>query len=115
MKTLLNRWLMIFSLIWLIVFICTKQGLYFYWPIQFYLIDLLAVPIIAQLCLWWMRFILQKPDHQLSKWNILIIIIALIIVFEIYLPMKNPRYVGDFYDGVMYVLGGFFFLSMMNE
>ncbi len=115
MKTLLNRWFLSFSLIWLIVFTCTKLGYYFYWPIQFYLIDLLAVPIIGQLCLWWMRFILQNPHYKISKWNVVLIIIALSIVFEIYLPTKNARYTGDYFDAMMYCLGGIFFLKWMNR
>ena len=115
MNTLLNKWFITFSLIWFIIFICTKLGYYFYWPIQYYLIDLLAVPIIAQLCLWWMRLILQKPNYSLSKWNILILIIALSLVFEIYLPTKNARYTGDYFDVMMYFLGGLFFLGRMNN
>ncbi len=115
MKTLLNKWFIAFSLTWLVIFICTKVGYYFYWPIQYYLIDLLAVPIIAQLCLWWMRLIVHKPNYLLSKWNILMLIISLTMVFEIYLPTKNARYTGDYFDVLMYSIGGLFFLKYMNR
>ena len=115
MKTLLNKWFLSFSLVWFIIFVCTKIGYYFYWPIQYYLIDLLAVPIIAQLCLWWMRLILQNAKYQLPKWNILLLIIALSLVFEVYLPTKNARYTGDCFDVIMYCFGGLFFVKIMNN
>ncbi|OAQ42284.1 hypothetical protein A5893_04005 [Pedobacter psychrophilus] len=115
MKTLLNRYFVAFSFVWLIIFICTKLGFYFYWPIQYYLIDLLAVPILGQLCLWWMRLILQKSTYTLSKWNIILLIVGLTLIFEIYLPTKNARYTGDYFDVFMYILGGLFFLKYMNR
>ncbi|MBC7653304.1 MAG: hypothetical protein H7098_02385 [Oligoflexus sp.] len=62
-----------------------------------------------------MRLILQKPDYKLSKWNILILIVGLTLVFEIYLPTKNARYTGDYFDVLMYVFGGLFFLRIMND
>ncbi|TKB96043.1 hypothetical protein [Pedobacter cryophilus] len=114
MATLTNKWFLVFSLIWLIIFTCTKFGIYFYWPIQFYLIDLIAVPIIGNLSLAFYRFILKNQLARLSFWHIAFIVLSLIVVFEWYMPKSNSRYSADIFDVVMYILGGLFFGLVMN-
>ena len=114
MATLTNKWFLVFSLIWLIIFTCTKFEIYFYWPVQFYLIDLIAVPIIGNLSLAFYRFILKNQNAKLSFWHITFIVIGLIIVFEWYLPQFNSRYSADSFDAMMYILGGIFFGLIMN-
>ena len=114
MKTLINKWFIALSIIWLIIFIATKNQIYFFWPIQFYLIDLIAVPIIARLCLWWMR-LMHSPNYKLNIWQIILIIISLSIIFEGILPHYNPRYSADLLDILAYSIGGVFYYQKMNK
>ncbi len=115
MITLVNKYFIAFSLIWLLIFACTKLEIYLYWPIQFYFIDLIAVPIIGNLSLAFYRFILKKEDERLSYWHIVFIVLSLSLVFEWFMPKHNLRYTADVWDVVMYFLGGLFFGLVMNK
>lgn len=114
MKVFLNKWFVIFSVIWLVVFICTKSHIYFWWPIQFYLIDLIAVPILGTLSLAFYKWILKDQSVKLAIWHICFLLFGLTIVFEVLLPKNNSRYISDFWDVVMYALGALFFFFVMN-
>jgi hypothetical protein len=115
MSTLSNKYFIAFSLIWLLIFTCTKLEIYFYWPIQFYFIDIIAVPIIGNLSLAFYRFILKNESAKLSNWHIALIVLSLSLVFEWYLPKHNLRYTADIWDVLMYVFGGLFFSLVMNK
>jgi len=115
MKTLTNFYFIGFSLIWLTIYTSNLLGYQFYWLIQFYLLDLIAVPILAQIGLCWMRFIKGKRNELLSIWHIAFIILSLSFVFEIYMPKHQTRYTADVWDILMYVLGGLFFYFVMNR
>ena len=114
MATLTNKWFLRFTLIWLLIFTCTKFEIYFYWPIQFYLIDFIAVPIIGNLSLAFYRIILNNKLAKLSFWHIGFIVVGLSFVFEWYMPQHYIRYSADVWDVAMYILGGLFFGLMMN-
>jgi hypothetical protein len=114
-KALSNYWFIVFSLFWVIIFTCTKLHFYLWWPIQFYLIDLIAIPILGTLSLVFYRWILKNEKATLPLWSIAFLTIALSIWFEWYLPKHQPRYTADIWDIVMYFLGAFFFLFMMNN
>jgi uncharacterized membrane protein YjjB (DUF3815 family) len=115
MKTLTNFYFIGFSLIWLTIYTSNLFDYQFYWIIQFYLLDLIAVPILAQLGLWWMRIIKGKRDDLLSIWHIAFIVLSLSFVFEIYMPKHQTRYTADVWDILMYFLGGLFFYFVMNK
>lgn len=115
MKTLNNFYFIGFSLIWLTIYSSNFLGHQFYWPIQFYLLDLIAVPILAQLGLWWMRLIKGNPNELLSIWHVIFIVASLSLVFEIYMPKHQTRYIADVWDILMYFLGGLFFYFVMNK
>lgn len=115
MKTLTNFYFIGFSLIWFTIYSSNFFGYQFYWLIQFYLLDLIAVPILAQLGLWWMRLIKGNPNELLSIWHIAFIVLSLSLVFEVYMPKHQTRYSADVWDIVMYLLGGIFFYFMMNK
>ena len=115
MKTFTNFYFIGFSLIWLIIYTSNLFGYQFYWPIQFYLLDLIAVPILAQIGLWWMRLIKGKRNELLSIWHIAFIVLSLSFVFEIYMPKHQTRYTADVWDILMYFLGGLFFYFVMNK
>ena len=104
-----------FSLIWLLIFTANKLGYVFYRPVQFFLLDLLAAPILANLGLWLMRLIHQNNKYKLSGWNILFIIISLSLVFEWWMPKHHHRYTADIWDVLMYGFGGLFFWWRMNK
>ena len=115
MKTLLNFYFIGFSLIWLTIYSSNLLSYQFYWLIQFYLLDLIAVPILAQIGLWWMRLIKGKCNELLSVWHIAFIVLSLSFVFEIYMPKHQTRYTADVWDIMMYFLGGLFFYFVMNK
>ena len=115
MKTLTNFYFIGFSLIWLTIYTSNLFGHQFYWLIQFYLLDLIAVPILAQIGLWWMRLIKGKRNELLSIWHIAFIVLSLSFVFEFYMPKHQTRYTADVWDILMYFLGGFFFYFVMNK
>lgn len=115
MKTLLNFWFIGFSLIWFTIYSSNLLGHQFYWLIQFYLLDLIAVPILSQLGLWWMRLIKGKANELLSIWHIAFIVLSLSLVFELYMPKHQNRYTADVWDILMYFLGGLFFYFIMNK
>nr|MBC7612570.1 hypothetical protein [Pseudopedobacter sp.] len=114
-KALLNYWFIVFSILWLIIFTCTKLHFYFWWPIQFYLIDLMAIPILGTLSLVFYRWILQTEKAILPLWSIAFLFISLSLIFEWYLPKYNSRYVADVWDILMYLLGAIFFIVTMNK
>src|ERR1700744_6562195 len=115
MKTLLNRWFVAFCLIWLTVFITRKIG----HPIPYingYIDDLIAIPVIANLGLWFQRVIIIKSNHYtLSVWHITFITIYVTLVFEVLLPHLSKIYTADWIDAVLYILGGIFFYKVMNK
>lgn len=115
MNTLLNKYFIAFSLIWLLIFTCTKLHFYFWWPIQFYLIDLIAVPVIGNLSLVFYRVLLKKKSARLSNWHIALMVLSLSLVFEWYMPKHNLRYTADIWDIAMYTFGGLFFSLLMNK
>lgn len=115
MKTLKNTWFIAFSLIWFIIFCCTKMEIYFPRLIQFYAIDLLAVPILGNLSLTFYRWITKNEKITLPIYSLIFLIVGLIVVFEYQLPKHHPRYVADVWDIVMYILGGLFFQLVMNN
>ena len=115
MKTLKNSWFIAFSIIWFIIFCCTKMQIYFPRLIQFYAIDLLAVPILGNLSLAFYRWITKEEQITLPIYSLIFLVIGLSFVFEYQMPKHHPRYVADVWDIVMYILGGLFFQLVMNK
>lgn len=71
-----------------------------------YLTDILAVPVIAQLCLWaTRRFVLRNPEYTYPFWYYLFMAGYLSIVFEWILPHWSSRYTSDAWDAVAYFAG----------
>jgi hypothetical protein len=114
MSTLFNKWFILFALIWIIIYSSNQLGFYFYWPIQSFALDLIVVPILANLGLWLLRIIYKNNNTKLSYWHLLYLIVSLSLVFEYYLPQQKKRYTQDYWDILMYVVGALFFLLKMN-
>jgi hypothetical protein len=116
MKTLLNPWFIAGCVIWAIVITTRKLGHPMPPLINGYVDDLFAVPVIANLSLWYMRKLVIRSDYYvLSAWKVVFIVIYLTLVFEIFLPFISKKYTGDWIDAGSYVVGGFFFYFVMNR
>lgn len=116
MKTLLNPWFLLFCLLWMVFYLAKIN----HHPILFlqgYFTDLLAVPVIANLGLWFQRiFTYKRSIYILKPGHVIFIVIYLCLVFEWLLPKYFPhRFTGDWIDVLLYFLGGLFFLKLMNK
>jgi hypothetical protein len=115
MKTLLNKWFIADCLIWLIVFIMRKLN----HPLPFingYVDDAIAIPVIANLGLWFQRVVIIKSNYYvLSKWHVVFITVYVALVFEGLLPRLSRAYTADWIDVMLYIIGGVFFYKVMNE
>lgn len=82
--------------------------------IRFYVNDLLIVPIAASTSLYLMRWIFKVKNLVLSVAEIVFVVVFFSGLFELVLPYFHTRYTGDWYDVMMYVLGGLFYWKYMN-
>ncbi len=116
MQTLKNYWFITFSLIWAVIFTLTKLQIYLPKLAQFYLLDLIAVPVLANLGLCFLRFIMQNNRLLLKIWQLLFIVISTSIFFEVLMPIYKPyRYTADIFDIICYCFGGIFYWNVMNK
>jgi hypothetical protein len=115
MKTLLNKWFIASCLIWLVVITSRKLG----YPLPFingYINDAIAIPVIANLGLWFQRVVIIKSNHYvLSKWHVVFITAYVALIFEGLLPYLSKTYTADWVDVLLYIIGGAFFYRVMNE
>lgn len=109
------KWFWLFFAVYLIVYFSNKAGYVFPALIQYHLNDLLAVPIVATLSMWLMRFALGRKNYILSCWQVCFIVLSFSISFELIFPVFIKRNTGDPWDVVMYLIGGVFFWKMMNK
>jgi hypothetical protein len=116
MATLKNTWFIAFSLVWVIIFTLTKLHIYLPNIFQFYTLDLIAVPVLANLGLWFLRFLLQDDHLKMKPWQLLFIVLIVSIFFEVLMPIYNSkRYSADILDVFCYIFGGLFFWLVMNK
>jgi hypothetical protein len=115
MKTLLNPWFLAGCLIWLIVIILRKTG----HPLPYingFLTDAFAIPVIANLGLWFQRVFIYKSNYYvLSVWHVIFIVVYVSVVFEGILPWFSLKYTADWIDVALYCVGGIFFCFFMNK
>lgn len=115
MKTLLNAWFVACCLIWLVIITSRKTG----HPIPFlngYLDDVIAVPVIANLGLWFQRvFVIKSNYYVLAPAHVIFIVIYISVVFEWLLPCYSSTYTADYWDVLLYIIGGIFFYMVMNK
>jgi hypothetical protein len=117
MKTLLNPWFILGCLVWIVVIVPRKLGhpLPVIW-VNNYLDDLFAVPVIANLTLWFMRVaVIRSNYYVLSAGKVAFIVIYTSLVFEVFLPLISKRYTSDWADVLLYVAGGLIFYFIMNK
>jgi hypothetical protein len=115
MKTLYNGWFIAGCLIWLIVQTARKMG----YPLPLingYIDDAIAIPIIANLGLWFQRvFIFKTNYYVLSPWHIIFIVAYVTLIFEILLPLYSKTYTADWIDVLLYMISGLFFFKVLNK
>lgn len=116
MKTLFNPWFILFSAIWTILYIFRISG----HPVKFFnghLTDFSALPVLANLGLWFQRvFVVKRSTYILKAGHVVFIIVYISVVFEWLLPKYHPeKFTGDWTDVLLYILGGLFFFKWMNK
>lgn len=115
MKTLLNKWFIGGCLVWLVMIILRRSG----YPLPVlngYIDDLLAIPVIANLGLWFQRvFVIRNNYYVLSPWHVAFIVIYVSVLFELVLPYYSKTYTGDWIDVLLYLAGGVFFYRIINN
>ena len=115
MKTLLNKWFIAGCSIWAIVLIMRKLG----HPVPVlngYINDMIAVPVIANLGLWFQRvFVIRNNYYVLAPWHVIFIVVYVSVIFEIVLPHYSKMYTADWIDVLLYAAGGIFFYKIIND
>jgi hypothetical protein len=115
MKTLRNPWFFTGILAWAIVILFRKLG----HPLPFvnnYLGDLFAIPVIANLGLWFQRvFIIKNNYYVLGVWQVIFVVVYVSFIFEGMLPLVSKTYTADWIDVLLYIVGGIFFFEVMNR
>jgi len=109
------KWFCVFFVICLFLYLMNKIGYVFPDLIQFYLSDLLAVPVVATLGMWFMRSILHQKNLILLRWQVVFIVLSFGVLFEWLFPVWIKRYTSDPIDVAMYIIGGIFFWKVMNK
>ena len=91
MKTLLNPWFIIGCICWAIVIVFRKMG----HPLPFvngYLGDAFALPVIANLALWFQRVVTIKNNYYvLGPWQVTFMVAYVSVVFEGLLPWLSKN------------------------
>ena len=116
MKTLLNPWFITFCIMWSILYLARIT----HHPVLYlngHLGDFMAVPVLANLGLWFQRiFIAKRSTYVLKAGHVIFIVLYLSIAFEWLLPKYHPEiFTGDWIDVLLYIVGGVFFLKLMNK
>lgn len=116
MKTLLNRWFLCFCAVW-VAFYLSKINQHPIPLLSGHLTDFLAVPVIANLGLWFQRiFIAKRSTYVLKAGHVIFIVLYIAFIFEWLLPKYYPqKFTADWTDVLLYILGGLFFLWRMNK
>jgi hypothetical protein len=110
-----NVWSLLFLATGLVVYLANYLDYMVPPVIQFYLNDLLIVPITAGVARFSMRWLFRVKNYILNLWQTCYIVVFYSLVFEGLLPFMLPRYTGDFIDVLLYIAGGAFYWTAMNK
>lgn len=110
-----NVWFLLFLAAGLTVYLGAYLGYVFPPMIQFYMNDLLIVPLTAGIARSSMRWLFQVKKYILRFWQACYIVVFYSIVFEGILPFFLLRYTGDWIDVLLYIIGGIFYWTVMNK
>ncbi|WP_460894267.1 magnesium citrate secondary transporter [Rufibacter soli] len=82
--------------------------------VRHYLDDLLCLPLILTVSLFFMRA-LFGPAVRFTKYQVAFAVAFVALAFEIFFPLFLPRYTSDFWDVVLYAIGGYIFYRFLNR
>ncbi|GAB3294897.1 hypothetical protein [Hymenobacter tenuis] len=81
-----------------------------------YLADVLALPLLLTLALWYMRRVyFRKPGFVLPGSWVFSTWLAVVVGFELLLPIWRPTATPDPWDAAAYAVGGLVFWRWMNR
>jgi hypothetical protein len=99
-----------YFLLFIILYLYTLGVKFLQFPswdwVQFYLADILAIPIICSISLKGVQWVKNDATQHLSKTKIVVTVIYLIVFFEFVLPYFSPKYTSDYIDCIAYSTGG---------
>ncbi|MBJ6118127.1 hypothetical protein JAO76_07995 [Pontibacter sp. BT310] len=81
---------------------------------QYYLDDLLCLPLVLTLTLFVLRFF-YKPHLRLSWYHVAFTVLYFSLAFEVFFPKFMPRYTADWVDALLYTVGGVIFYRFLNR
>lgn len=111
MKKLFPLWFIVFVLLYFANrFLIDTTGIPF---IDYYLNDLLAVPVVMNLVRIVMCAIYRTYTFTIRAWMVAFVVVYMSTYFELVLPQKSAIYTADWLDVIFYTLGGisYFFLA----
>lgn len=118
MRRLPLKWLHLYVLLSLIVFIAVQNLKFFSVPgpnwIFHHLNDFLVIPMVGLACLHGVWFIRQDNTIRMHIFTILSLVALFSIVFEYYLPQQSYRYTADVWDVMCYFIGGLMFYILQK-
>lgn len=82
--------------------------------VEFYLDDLLCLPLVLTLTLFLMRFFFG-PQVRFSGYHISFAVLYFAVAFEVLFPRFLPRYTADALDAALYAAGGWLFYRFLNK
>jgi len=80
-----------------------------------YLNDFLIIPIVLSISLYILRFTKNDKYYKIPLLIILFLCIGYSYFFEKIMPKISNRYTADFFDVLVYFLGGFWFLFLQKQ
>lgn len=92
-----------------IIYLLQKTNVYLPNSINFYVNDFLITPIVLTICLYVLQKTKNDNNYKIPLALILYLCGLYAVIFEYFLPKFHDRYTADFYDVLMYFLGGFVF------
>lgn len=85
------------------------------WLLQYYLNDLLCMPLVLGAAVFVQRnLLLRRPDYGLNAYQIGMVVVYWSVMFEGVIPHFVARYTADIFDVVMYGAGGLAFYFFGN-
>lgn len=82
--------------------------------VQFYLDDLLSIPLVLTVTLFILRFF-YGPQVRLYWYHVVFTVLYFSLAFEVFFPRFMARYTGDWVDVLLYAVGGVIFYRFLNR
>ena len=85
------------------------------WVINNYINDFLIIPIVLSVCLFVLRQTKSDSNFRISVAIIMYVVVLYMLFFELIMPKLSVRYTADFFDLLMYSLGGLWFWFLQKK